>query len=303
MVLVVAITLGPVSGAFAQTVNYTMEGGMEVEITHPDQVISGREASISILVKNNGWEDKQDISFGFSSQDGKLSASPDEIIIKKLSQGGSHGSSIDVSVADGTSPGVNFLNVRYSQVLVANNEIPQPAIFHDVAIPITIKAEPDVTIYASAPESIFAGAEFPVKVSITSHDVDIRDVSVRIILPDDVGFRGETLHTFSTIKKGEPVTISSRIITQAEEINSEYRVPLKVDVIYTDDVGEQKTDSETAMLVLRPRVFMELTTEGGIWIGDFFIAPYISLGTIIGIPAGALLTLLIRRKTSRQNTK
>ena len=43
---------------------------------------------------------------------------------------------------------------------------------------------------------------------------------------------------------------------------------------------------------------MELTTDGGIWIGDFFIAPYVSLGTIIGIPAGAIISLLIRRKTS-----
>ena len=41
---------------------------------------------------------------------------------------------------------------------------------------------------------------------------------------------------------------------------------------------------------------MELTTDGGIWIG-IFIAPYVSLGTIIGIPAGALLSLIIRRKT------
>ena len=49
--------------------------------------------------------------------------------------------------------------------------------------------------------------------------------------------------------------------------------------------------------MLRPRTFMELTTDGGIWIGDFFIAPYVSLGTIIGIPAGALLSLIVRRKT------
>ena len=40
---------------------------------------------------------------------------------------------------------------------------------------------------------------------------------------------------------------------------------------------------------------MELTTDGGIWIGDFFIAPYVSLGTIIGIPAGTIISLLIRR--------
>ncbi len=56
---------------------------------------------------------------------------------------------------------------------------------------------------------------------------------------------------------------------------------------------------------MRPRTFMELTTDGGIWIGDFFIAPYVSLGTIIGIPAGATISLLIRRsqKTKKRKKK
>ena len=138
---------------------------------------------------------------------------------------------------------------------------------------------------------------------MTSDDIDIRDINVRIIPPDDIGFRGETIHAFSTIKKGEPVTITSRIITASEEINTEYKLPFEIIVKYTDDVGEQKTDSKTVSLVLRPRVFMELTTEGGIWIGGFFIVPYVSLGTVIGIPAGALLTFMIRRRTSQPRRK
>ena len=89
---------------------------------------------------------------------------------------------------------------------------------------------------------------------------------------------------------------TSRIITLSEEVQTEYKVPFQILVRYTDDVGEEKEDSKTLSLVLRPRTLMELTTDGGIWIGNFFIAPYVSLGTIIGIPAGALLSLIIRRK-------
>ena len=43
------------------------DGGMSVEINFPDEIIVGREGIISVLVKNNGWEEKQDISFEFSS--------------------------------------------------------------------------------------------------------------------------------------------------------------------------------------------------------------------------------------------
>ena len=45
---------------------------------------------------------------------------------------------------------------------------------------------------------------------------------------------------------------------------------------------------------------MELTSDGGIWIGDFFIAPYVSIGTIVGIPAGTILSLIIRRAQNKK---
>lgn len=283
--------------AFADT-NQTMEGSVDIKIMHPNEAIIGRVISISVLVENNGWEDKQDISFVFSSQDNTIvPLTSDSIIIKKLSQGGSFGGKIDFKIAENTSPGKNFLNVKYSQTLVANNENPQNPIYQDIAIPIVIKEKPNLIIHTNTPESIFANAEFPIKVELISEDIDISDVNIKVIPPKDIEFRGETLHTFSTIQKKTPVEITSRIITPTKEVNTEYKLPFEIIVEYTDDQGEKNTDSKMISLILRPRTFMELTVDGGIWIGDFFIAPYVSLGTIIGIPAGAIITLMVRKKS------
>ena len=52
--------------------------------------------------------------------------------------GRSYGGNIDLIIPSDTNPGIHFLNLKYSQVLVTNNETPQPAVFHDIAIPITI---------------------------------------------------------------------------------------------------------------------------------------------------------------------
>ena len=60
--------------SYAATITQNLEGGMDVEITYPNEIITGREYSISVLIKNNGWEDKQDISLDFSSQDKVLAA-------------------------------------------------------------------------------------------------------------------------------------------------------------------------------------------------------------------------------------
>lgn len=291
----------------AETITQNLEGGMDIEITYPKEVVVGREGVISILVKNNGWEDKQDISFTFSLSDTPafIVDPSDGITIDRLTQGGSYGENISLRIIDNAKPGVYFLNIKYSQVLVANNETPQAPTFHDIAIPITIKENANVKINTKMPESIFANAEFPINVEVISEDIDITNVNIKIIPPKDIEFRGETLHTFSKIEKGTPVGITSRIITPTEEVNTEYKLPFEIIVAYTDDVGVEKEDSQTVSVILRPRTFMELTTDGGIWIGDFFIAPYVSLGTIIGIPAGAIISLLIRRNqnSNKKRTK
>jgi hypothetical protein len=296
MLLLVIIVIIP--SVFADSKNQIMEGSMDIKITYPNEVVKGRIVSISILVENKGWEDKQDISFIFSSQGSALvPLKTNSITIEKISQGGSFGGNIDFQVSDNANAGISFLNVRYSQILVANNQKPQNPIYQDIAIPIIIKEKPNVTIYTKMPETIFPNAEFSIGVEVISEDIDISDVSVRVIPPKDIEFRGETLHTFSTIQKDTVVGITSRIITPIEEINMEYNLPFEIIVEYTDDEGNRNIDSKTISLILRPRTLMELTADGGIWIGDFFIAPYVSLGTIIGIPAGTIISLIIRKKS------
>lgn len=291
-----------VSSAYGETINQSMEGSMDIQITHPDEAIVGRIASISVLIKNNGWEDKQDISFIFTSQDNSMIPVLDNsITIKKLSQGSSFGGSIDFKISSDVNPGIHFLNVKYSQILVSNNKEPQEPSVYDIAIPIVVKNEPSVIIYTITPEAIFTNTEFPFVVEIVSKDIEITNVNVEIIPPRDIQFRGETSHSFSNIQKNSPIIINSRIISPIEEVNTEYKIPFNIIVRYTDDVGEEKTQSQAISVILRPRTFMELTTDGGIWIGDFFIAPYVSIGTIIGIPAGAIISLLIRK--SQKSTK
>ena len=291
-----------ISNVYGETINQSMEGSMDIQITHPDEAIIGRIASISTLIKNNGWEDKQDISFTFTSQDNSMiPVSDNSITIKRLSQGSSYGGSVDFKISSNINPGIHFLNVKYSQILVSNNKEPQEPTVYDIAIPIVVKKEPSVIIHTNTPEAIFANAEFPFIVEIISKDIEITDVNIEIIPPTDIQFRGETLHSFSTIQKNSPIIITSRIISPIEEVNTEYKLPFNIIVRYADDIGEEKIESQAVSVILRPRTFMELTTDGGIWIGDFFIAPYISIGTIIGIPAGAIISLLIRK--SQKSTK
>ena len=285
---------------YSETMKQSMDASMDIEITYPNSVISGRIFSISFLIQNNGWETKQDISFNLENNDNTFIAlSKKQILIDELSSAGSFGITLDYLVSDNATEGIHFINIDYSQVLLSNNVEPIPSTNMNLTIPIEVQKKPQVLIETISPESIFAKSEFTIQTTITSQDIDLENITLEIIAPN-MEFRGDTFYKLSSLAKKTPYTISAELITPNENISTEYIIPVKIILSYTDDLGEINTSTQSIPLLLRPKTFMELTNDGGIWIGDFFIAPYVSIGTIIGIPAGTILSLLIRRSQNKK---
>mgnify|MGYP001461853731 FL=1 len=286
--------------AYSETLKQSMDGGMEIEIVYPDSVLIDRTFSISFLIQNNGWETKQDILFQIENPDNVfLPVTQEKIEIEELTASSSFGITLDYVVHEDATEGTHFINIDYSQILLSNNVDPMPATQMNFALPIEIQNKPQILIETITPESIFTESEFTIQATITSQDIDLEDVTLEIIAPD-IEFRGDTFYKLSYLEKETPYTISAELISPMENVTTEYTIPVKVVLTYTDDLGETNTSTQSMPLLLRPKTFMELTNDGGIWIGDFFIAPYVSIGTIVGIPAGAILSLIIRRAQNRK---
>jgi len=287
----------------AEDVTETFEGGMDLQISYPESVMIGRTFSVSIHLENNGWENKQDILFVITNPDFTFKPLSDETItINELTTSSSFGTTLDYEVSKDTNEGIHFLNISYSQVLVSNNVDPMPATKTAIALPIMVVKEPVVTVQTTTPESIFSNTEFTFEVNVISHDIDINDLTVQIIVPGDIEFRGDTSYNMSLLEKGTPFNIKAEMITPTN-ISTEHTIPVKVIVNYTDDLGDEKSDSSSVSLLLRPKTFLEITNDGGVWIGDFFIAPYVSIGTIVAIPAGTIFSLLLKRAIEKRKKK
>ena len=286
--------------AYSETVKLSQDGGMEIEIVHPDSVLNERTFSISFLIQNNGWESKQNIILKLTNPDDAFTPVAEETIrIEELTSSSSFGTTLDYVVHKDATEGTHFIYIDYSQILLSNNVDPMPQTQMNIAIPIEVLNRPEIVIETITPESIFAKSEFSIQATITSSDIDLEDITLEIIAPD-IEFRGDTFYKLSSLEKQTPYTISAELITPVENVTTEYTIPVKVILTYTDDLGETNTSTQSMPLLLRPKTFMELTNDGGIWIGDFFIAPYVSIGTIVGIPAGTILSLIIRRSQNKK---
>ena len=65
-----------------------------------------------------------------------------------------------------------------------------------------------------------------------SEDIDIKDVTVQIIAPDDIELRGDTSYVISLLEKQEPYTVTAEMITPTKDVTMEYTIPVKVLVSY-----------------------------------------------------------------------
>ena len=187
--------------AYSETIKLSQEGGMEIEIIHPDSVLLDRTFSISFLIQNNGWESKQDIRLTLTNTDNAFVAVADEQIkIEELTASSSFGTTLDYVVSEDATEGTHFINIDYSQVLLSNNVDPMPLTQMNFAIPIEVQNRPEIIIETITPESIFANSEFSIQATITSEDIDLEDVTLEIIAPD-VEFRGDTYYKLSSLEK------------------------------------------------------------------------------------------------------
>ncbi len=259
------------------------DGSIKTSIIHPEGVVRGSDFNISLLTENPHSVDRLNATVKITFPE-KIFSSNDELawFYERIAGKSSYGKTITVYSFPNSTLGDHFINVDLSHMDGDNER------FSSVALPITIRGEPKLVISTSVQDSIYSNAEFPFIVTIESQGSTLHDVTIKIIPPEIVTFRGQTQHTFSSIDRDTPISLRSELVTASteEEVDYEHYIPFQITVDYTDDTDTVRSTSETVSILLRPKAFFEFGSEGGFWLGNFYFTPTISLGTFIGLPLG-----------------
>lgn len=272
------------------------ETGVKITITYPEVAVRGSDFNISFLIENSASYDRTNSTLQLSVQSEIFSINNDEgFFFDRVSVGSSYGKTITINSLSNSTIGQHFINIDYSHVDSAGD-----VRYSSSTLPITINEEPKVIIKTNVQDSIFSDAEFPFIVEIESQGSDLKDVTIKIIPPDEVTFRGQTSHTFSSIASYTPISLRAELITATEsQVGYEHYIPFQIIVNYTDDTDTKRTTSETISVLLRPKTFFEFGVEGGFWIGEFYFTPTISIGALIGIPTALFGIYKLHKKRTK----
>jgi len=278
--------------AFSKSIQFDRYA--ETTITYPTTVIIGQQFTVTFFVTNESSSvEITNIGISMDGQESFLPIGESQFTIPRLSTDGNFGKTFDFFVPINATIGRQYINLNFT---VGDTT------FHNDVLGITVSKEPQLVITTHSPDSIFTNAEFPFRVVIEGQGTDLTNVIIQIIPPDEITFRGEKQHTFSSIKKNTPIEITAQLVTIGHgEVDSEHFLPFSVIVNYTDDNGDKKMLSETTSLLLRPRSYFEWGPNAGLWIGDFYLAPTFSIGTFVVPPLSLLIGYLIKKKRKKKN--
>lgn len=277
------------------------DANIHVDVTHPSTVTQESKFSVSAVVRGKTADNVNATLLLTPSAAFKV-ISDDSFYIPELRPESTLGFTFELETTADATEGVHTINffVNYAHKEILGDYSKQS---FSKAIEIQLKSLPEIVYSIQAPDSLFGGDKFPVKVMLQNMGNDAHDVKVNIIPPADLAIVGQNTHTLSKLEAGDKFDFEFDLEVP-EAIDKAENKLLQVKASYLDASNDHHESTETFPLLVRPRGFLEIGPAGGVWIGPAFISLIVGIGSIASTAIGVIIFAYhIKQKRKEQHKK
>ncbi|GEM_PF-1870301 len=274
------------------------DANIHVDASHPSTVTQDSKFVVSAVVGGK-TADNLNVTLSITPSAAFRVIGNNSFYIPKLPQDSSLGFTFDLETATDASEGVHSINLFVSY---QHKEILGDYSKHSFskALEIQLKSLPEIVYSIQAPDSLFAGDKFPVKVKLQNVGNDANDLKVNIIPPSDLEIVGQNTHTLSKLEAGGEFNFEFELEVP-ESIDKAETKLLQIKATYSDAANNLHESTETFQLQVRPRGFLEIGPAGGFWLGPAFISFIVGVGSIASTVIGVIIfAYQIKRKRKEQ---
>jgi hypothetical protein len=274
------------------------DANIRVDATHPSTVTRDSKFVVSAVVGAK-TADNFNVTLSVTPSAAFRVLGNSSFHIPKLHQDSTLGFTFDLETIANTTEGVHAINflVTYEHKEILGDYSKQS---FSKAIEIQLKASPEIIYSIQAPDSLFSGDKFPVKVKLQNTGNDAHDLKVNIIPPGDLEIVGQNTHTLSKLEAGGEFNFEFELEVPESVDKAETKL-LQVKATYTDAANDLHESTETFPLHVRPRGFLEIGPAGGFWLGPAFISFIVGVGSIASTVIGVIIfAYQVKRKRKEQ---
>ncbi len=283
VLLVVSVTSFPSSLALQNAIS---DPNLSLTMDYPDILSQGTEFVISSVVKAN-VDQISNITVTVSCPD--LQIQQGGFHIDKLAKDSTFGNNFNATVRNGVPDGTFVANIDL-EYYVKGLFDSQP-VRHSVmqTAQFEVASKPLLALDLQAPSDVFSGEPFSIKGTIANKGSEMHDLLLSAY-SSEVRLSGMKSLSITDLEPGKSTDFEFLVSTQ-KDIGDPISAVVHVNGTYSGDDGKSYSLDNSFNVFVRHRGLFEIGDANGIWVGQFFIAPVVGVGTIVSSVIGFLIFL------------
>ncbi|MDE1844413.1 MAG: hypothetical protein KGI10_03695 [Thaumarchaeota archaeon] len=277
-----------------------LDPNLQVTLEYPDVVRQGDKFVLSSIIKATA-DQVSNITLSISSPE--LYSANNTFRLAKLAKDSTFGNDFKLETKNDTPNGGFVANAQvtyYIKGLFDANPI-KNTFTH--AFNLNTQSSPILSFDIQAPSNVFSGEPFSIKTTIKNQGTTVQNVQV-VVYSDDINLEGKKSFLLSSLDSGKSSEFDF-LVNTPKDLDIPTHAVIHVNGTYLDDSNQSHSIQDSVNIFVRHRGIMEIGDANGVWLGTFFIAPVVGVGTIVSSVIGFFIFLwhFRNRKKQKKNKK
>ena len=292
-----------VSSLFVPT--YALQSNMldpnvQVTLNYPDVIRQGDKFVLTSVIKSTA-DQVSNITLTISSPE--LYTTNSTFKLPKLAKDSTFGNDFKLNVKNDTPDGEFSANAQITYFVKGMFDSNPVKNTFTQAFHLNTQSKPILTLDVEAPSNVFSGEPFSIKGTIKNQGSTAQNVQL-MAYSSDIKLEGKKSFSISNLDSGRNSNFEF-VVNTSKDLDIPIHAIIHINGTYFDDLNKSYSIDDSVNIFARHRGMLEVGDSEGFWIGNFFIAPVVGVGTIVSSAIGFFIFLwhFKNKKKSKNNKK
>ncbi|MEO9307523.1 MAG: hypothetical protein ABI342_04320 [Nitrososphaera sp.] len=276
-----------------------IDPNLQITLDYPDTVKPGENLVISTITKATS-DQISNITLAVSSPG--LYMTNNTFSLAKLAKDSTYGNNFEMKIKKDMPDGTFVVNIQatyFIKGLFDSNPVKDT---FAQAFRINVQSNPIMSFDIQSPSNVFSGEPFSIKGTIKNQGATAQNLQI-VVYSQDINLEGRKSLFLSSLDSGKSSDFEF-IVSTPKDLDIPTHATIYINGTYLDESNKTHSIQDSISIFARHRGMMEIGDANGIWLGDFFIAPVVGVGTIVSSAIGFFIFLWhYRNKKKSKKTK
>jgi len=277
-----------------------LDPNLQVTFDYPGVIRQGDKFVLSSIIKSTA-DNVSNITLTISSPE--LYTSNNTFKLVKLVKDSTFGNDFKLNVRNDTPDGEFVVNAQVTYFIKGMFDASPVKNTFTQAFHLNAQSKPIIGFDIQSPDNVFSGEPFSIKGTIKNQGARAQNIQLNLY-SSDINLEGKKSLSLSTLDSGKNTNFEFTVNT-SKDLDIPTHATIHINGTYFDDLNKSYSIENSVNIFARHRGMLEVGDSNGLWIGNFFIAPVVGVGTIVSSVIGFFIFLwhFKNKKKSKKNKK